>query len=160
MPCVSFEGDFYPLRTTVSRAIQDHKTSIVVRHPHPGPFAQSESRPACCSLADSLLRIAHTCAGYGVSYPDSAMTHPEESYDVMSPLHASHRAIRADFARGMREAKICVVRRSTPICSGNHRLTHTLPLLPAVQFDSSVERKMIRKSVTPIGLLFCQLPRR
>lgn len=38
------------------------------------------------------------------------MTDPEETYDVTSPLHASHRRIREDFARGMREARICVVR--------------------------------------------------
>lgn len=107
----SFEGGFYPLRSTISRAIQDHTTSIVVRHPHPGPSLPSNPNFARCREIDlSGLGALPLASGYGVSFPDSAMTDPEESYDVTSPLHASHRAIRADFARGMREAKICVVR--------------------------------------------------
>lgn len=94
-----FDSDFYPIRTTVTRHLnwlRDNPqlgTSIISRHPHPG---------------------------YTVHIPDEARKHPLETYELGHKTYETHRAIRADFARGMRTAQICV-------------------------FDSSLERKFIRK---------------
>ena len=51
---------------------------------------------------------------------EEALGNPPSTYEPDSPYLATQRMLRADFAKGMREAKICV-------------------------FDSSLERKLIRK---------------
>jgi hypothetical protein len=55
-----------------------------------------------------------------VSSADEYKQKPLETYEVGHASYAPHRALREDFARGMRQAQICV-------------------------FDSSLERKLIRK---------------
>lgn len=62
----------------------------------------------------------HGHPGYTVGVPDEARQHPLETYTKGHELYAKHESLREDFARGMREAKICV-------------------------FDASLERKLIRK---------------
>jgi hypothetical protein len=62
----------------------------------------------------------HGHPGYTVGVPDEAKQHPLETYAKGHELYAKHESLREDFARGMREAKICV-------------------------FDASLERKLIRK---------------
>lgn len=84
----------YPIRTTVTNYLETFpENPLVIRHEHPGYFLWP---------------------------PDSARENPLETYDLNHPLYAKHLALREDFARGMREARICV-------------------------FDASLERKMIRK---------------
>ncbi len=94
-----FDGSFYPVRTTVTDHLRrlEHDKSLppspISRHPHPG---------------------------YGVSSADEYKQKPLETYEMGHASYAPHRALREDFARGMRQAQICV-------------------------FDSSLERKLIRK---------------
>ncbi|KAL1413682.1 hypothetical protein Q8F55_001461 [Vanrija albida] len=96
-----YDGSFYPIRTTITdnlNRLRDdpHRSdseALVGRHQHPG---------------------------YTVGIPESARTTPLETYQLGHETYKTHRALRADFGRGMREAQICV-------------------------FDSSLERKMIRK---------------
>ncbi|WVQ95996.1 hypothetical protein IAU59_003096 [Kwoniella sp. CBS 9459] len=95
-----YDGSFYPIRTTVTDALREKdrdptlfEESIVTRHPHPG---------------------------YTVSVPSSARDDPLETYELNHEYYETHLKLREDFARGMRESKICV-------------------------FDASLERKMIRK---------------
>lgn len=94
-----FDGGFYPLRTTVTSYLQkaEEDTSLppspITRHPHPG---------------------------YTVNFPEKYREHPMETYEVGHETYAPHRALREDFANGMRHSQICV-------------------------FDASLERKMIRK---------------
>lgn len=94
-----FDGEFYPLRTTVTDALRKREEdptlpeSPISRHPHPG---------------------------YDVHVPEETRSNPLETYELGHETYATHRAIRADFATGMRTAQICV-------------------------FDSSLERKLIRK---------------
>lgn len=82
----------YPIRTTVTDYTK-REDATITRHGHPG---------------------------YTLSIPDSARQYPLETYTKGHELYAKHEALRADFAKGMREAKICV-------------------------FDASLERKLIRK---------------
>ncbi|WVQ79250.1 hypothetical protein IAT38_001346 [Cryptococcus sp. DSM 104549] len=92
-----FDGSFYPIRTTVTDYLRDLKPdsppSIITRHPHPG---------------------------YTVSVPQEARDTPLETYEPNHAYYQTHLKLREDFAKGMREAKICL-------------------------FDASLERKMIRK---------------
>ncbi|ADV22474.1 Hypothetical Protein CGB_E3050W [Cryptococcus gattii WM276] len=92
-----FDGSFYPIRTTVTNHLRDagkqEKETLISRHPHPG---------------------------YTVSVPQEARDHPLETYERNHKYYATHLKLREDFAKGMRESKICV-------------------------FDASLERKMIRK---------------
>ncbi len=83
----------YPLRSTVNRAIEGQQATLVGRFDHPGYFIWADP-----------------------SYYDQ----PLETYRLGHPVYDKHERTRADFARGMRESKICV-------------------------FDASLERKMIRK---------------
>lgn len=87
----------YPIRTTVTNHLRDagkqEKETLISRHPHPG---------------------------YTVSVPQEARDHPLETYERNHKYYATHLKLREDFAKGMRESKICV-------------------------FDASLERKMIRK---------------
>jgi hypothetical protein len=90
-----FDGGFYPLRSTVTEYLNKggDADSPITRHPHPG---------------------------YEVHVPQDARDHPLETYTPGHETYATHRALREDFASGMRRAQICV-------------------------FDSSLERKLIRK---------------
>ncbi|WVR08129.1 hypothetical protein IAU60_005175 [Kwoniella sp. DSM 27419] len=95
-----YDGSFYPIRTTVTDALRYHEEnpditddSIVSRHPHPG---------------------------YTVSVASSARQQPLETYELAHEYYETHLKLREDFAKGMRESRICV-------------------------FDASLERKMIRK---------------
>lgn len=94
-----FDGSFYPVRTTVTdhlRRLEEDDSlppSPISRHPHPG---------------------------YEVDAAAEYRQTPLETYELGHASYARHRHIRADFARGMRTAQICV-------------------------FDSSLERKLIRK---------------
>ncbi|ORY34796.1 hypothetical protein BCR39DRAFT_461978 [Naematelia encephala] len=88
-----FDGSFYPIRTTVTDYLWTESPTLITRHPHPG---------------------------YTLDMPDEARDHPLETYTPNHELYQNHLSLRADFARGMREAKICV-------------------------FDASLERKLIRK---------------
>ncbi|KAL7425098.1 hypothetical protein Q5752_000786 [Cryptotrichosporon argae] len=93
-----FDGSFYPIRTTVTDYLKDvgpsasaSRSAVVSRHPHPGyTIAYDPAEPAL------------------------------ETYERNHSSYAVQTAIREDFARGLREAQICI-------------------------FDSSLERKMIRK---------------
>ncbi|CDZ97915.1 hypothetical protein [Phaffia rhodozyma] len=87
-----FGGSFYPLRTTIDDAIREGKTSIQ-RFSHPG---------------------------YSISQPQTAYSDRPKTYSVSSEFYKNHIRTREEFAKGMREAQICI-------------------------FDSSLERKMIRK---------------
>lgn len=82
----------YPIRTTITGHLT-FDTSIIQRHNHPGYF---------------------------VDTPAAAGEYPLETYSPDHEYHTLHRNLREDFARGMRDAEICV-------------------------FDASLERKMIRK---------------
>ena len=62
----------------------------------------------------------HRHPGYRLSIPRRAKRKPLKTYTKGHEFYAAHEAIREDLARGMRESKICL-------------------------FDSSVEKKMIRK---------------
>lgn len=94
-----YDGSLYPIRTTVTdhlRALEENSSlpeSPISRHPHPG---------------------------YTVNTPDEFRQHPLETYTPGHETYSAHRALREDFARGLRTAQICV-------------------------FDASVERKLIRK---------------
>ncbi|OWZ54426.1 hypothetical protein C349_03544 [Cryptococcus neoformans var. grubii Br795] len=92
-----FDGSFYPIRTTVTNHLRDagnkEQETLISRHPHPG---------------------------YTVSVPQEARDNPLETYEQNHQYYTTHLKLREDFARGMRESKICV-------------------------FDASLERKLIRK---------------
>ncbi|ODN78592.1 hypothetical protein L202_04199 [Cryptococcus amylolentus CBS 6039] len=92
-----YDGSFYPIRTTVTNNIRDLEGSdqkpLVGRHPHPG---------------------------YTVSVPQQARDDPLETYEKDHQYYTTHLKLRRDFAKGMRESRVCV-------------------------FDSSLERKLIRK---------------
>ncbi|WRT69629.1 uncharacterized protein IL334_006618 [Kwoniella shivajii] len=95
-----YDGSFYPIRTTVTdylRLIEVEpnlpERTVISRHPHPG---------------------------YSVSVPSSARDQPLETYELEHEYYETHLKLREDFAKGMRESKICI-------------------------FDASLERKMIRK---------------
>lgn len=94
-----FDGGFYPLRTTVTEHLRKLEkdsslpASPISRHPHPG---------------------------YTVHIPDEVRNNPLETYTLGHETYTTHRALREDFAGGMRKSQICV-------------------------FDSSLERKLIRK---------------
>lgn len=62
----------------------------------------------------------HLHPGYIIETAPEALLQPLETYTPGHPSYATHIAIREDFARSMRESRVCV-------------------------FDSSLERKMIRK---------------
>lgn len=66
---------------------------------------------------------------------------PPEWYDEFSPFQAQQSSLRAAFAQGMRETKICVVRQLLFIRASQHELI----LSCCIQFDSALERKLIRK---------------
>lgn len=72
----------------------------------------------------------HGHPGYTLGVPEEARQHPLETYTKGHELYEKHELLREDFARGMREAKICV-------------------------FDASLERKLIRK-VCYTHMLWCQ----
>lgn len=94
-----FDGGFYPVRTTVTDHLrrlereQSLHLSPISRHPHPG---------------------------YQVDTTEEYRQHPLETYEIGHASYSRHRALREDFAKGMRQAQICL-------------------------FDSSLERKLIRK---------------
>ncbi|WVQ75041.1 hypothetical protein IAR50_004650 [Cryptococcus sp. DSM 104548] len=92
-----YDGSFYPIRTTVTNHIRELEGSdqkpLVGRHPHPG---------------------------YTVSVPQQARDDPLETYERDHKYYSTHLKLRRDFAKGMRESRVCV-------------------------FDASLERKMIRK---------------
>lgn len=83
----------YPIRTTVTDYTRDDEHATIHRHEHPG---------------------------YTISVPELAWSSPLETYTKSHEYYEKHELLREDFAKGMREAKICV-------------------------FDASLERKMIRK---------------
>lgn len=62
----------------------------------------------------------HAHPGYTISVPKEATQEPLETYEKGHAYYTAHEATREDFASGMRRSRVCV-------------------------FDSSVERKMIRK---------------
>lgn len=80
---VGLRFSFYPIRTTITNALkQSAKSGTDIKwHPHPG---------------------------YSISRPEDVKA--PEFYPKKSPLHEKHRELRADFAAGMRNTKICVVR--------------------------------------------------
>lgn len=96
-----YDGSFYPIRTTITDNLNRLRDD-----PH-------------MSDTDALVG-RHEHPGYTVEIAESARTSPLETYEVGHETYKTHRALRADFGRGMREAQICV-------------------------FDSSLERKLIRK---------------
>ncbi|WWD20263.1 hypothetical protein CI109_104739 [Kwoniella shandongensis] len=97
-----FDGSFYPIRTTVTSALNYYE-----ENPH--------------LAADSGMIITrHQHPGYFVWAPAEAHESPLETYELGHEYYQTHLKLREDFAKGMRETKICV-------------------------FDSSLERKMIRK---------------
>lgn len=77
----------------VTDAIRDKKDTVINRFEHPGYFVWEDPK----------------------AYED-----PLETYTVGHPYYTKHTRMRADFAGGLRDTKICV-------------------------FDSSLERKLIRK---------------
>lgn len=83
---VGLRFSFYPIRTTITNALkQSAKSGTDIKwHPHPG---------------------------YSISRPEDVKA--PEFYPKKSPLHETHRELRADFAAGMRNTKICVVRHSS-----------------------------------------------
>ena len=83
----------YPIRTTITDHSRNNPSALIDHQKHPG---------------------------YWVSTPEYARQYPLETYTKGHELYAKHEELREDFARGMRQAKICV-------------------------FDASLERKMIRK---------------
>lgn len=86
----------YPLRVTITdhlQSLSSDSTALIERYQHPG---------------------------YTIWEMASAYEDPMVSYEQGNPAYQHHEALREDFAKHMREAKICV-------------------------FDSSLERKMIRK---------------
>jgi hypothetical protein len=84
----------YPLRTTISNAIDETPEKTIVR------------------------RFTHP--GYTIWEDPRAYSDPLETYTPGHPYYQKHLTMRRAFATGLRSAKICV-------------------------FDSSLERKMIRK---------------
>lgn len=62
----------------------------------------------------------HPHPGYTLSPPGDALAQPLETYTLHHEYYKKHEVLREDFAAGMRNSRICV-------------------------FDSSLERKMIRK---------------
>ncbi|WVN86840.1 uncharacterized protein L203_102014 [Cryptococcus depauperatus CBS 7841] len=91
-----FDGSFYPIRTTVTNFLRNLPTNqqpLISRHPHPG---------------------------YTVTVPQEVRDNPLETYEQNHESYKTHIQLRSFFAKGMREAKVCV-------------------------FDASLERKMIRK---------------
>ncbi|GHJ89456.1 hypothetical protein NliqN6_5858 [Naganishia liquefaciens] len=91
-----FTGSFYPLRVTITDHLQSlppDASALIERYQHPG---------------------------YTIWEMPSAYEDPMVTYEQHHPAYQHHEALREDFAKHMREAKICV-------------------------FDSSLERKMIRK---------------
>ena len=88
----------YPIRTKVTDYSKSHGDDVVIgRHSHPG---------------------------YTLGVPDQARQTPLETYTKSHEYYTNHERLREEFARGMRETRICV-------------------------FDASLERKMIRK-VSPL----------
>jgi hypothetical protein len=83
----------YPIRTTVTDRSRSNPSALITHQEHPG---------------------------YWVWTPDYAKQDPLETYTKGHELYLKHEELREDFARGMRQAKVCV-------------------------FDASLERKMIRK---------------
>jgi hypothetical protein len=94
-----FDGSFYPLRTTITNHLHDDpdSSSPISRHEHPG---------------------------YNVDVAWKWREQPLETYGIGHESYTRHRELREDFAKGMRDSRVCV-------------------------FDSSVERKMIRKVRPP-----------
>jgi predicted oxidoreductase len=82
----------YPIRTTTTDYLYIGE-SMIIRHDHPG---------------------------YVLEGNEEAYRQPLETDEVDHEYYAVHRELREDFAKRMREAKICV-------------------------FDASLERKLIRK---------------
>lgn len=111
-----YEGSFYPLRSKISAAIRDGHPTPVTRFGHPG---------------------------YGISQPESALTNRPKGYELGSSLHVNHVKTRDAFAQGMRDARICVVSPLDEVCTSSQRRADDLSF--DLQFDSSLERKMIRK---------------
>ncbi|KAK8849636.1 hypothetical protein IAR55_004971 [Kwoniella newhampshirensis] len=97
-----YDGSFYPIRTTVTNALNAH-----------------EEDPLSVNINDVIIK-RHPHPGYFVWPPAEAREVPLETYELGHEYYQTHLMLREDFAKGMREAKICV-------------------------FDSSLERKMIRK---------------
>lgn len=76
-----FDGSFYPLRSTVNRAIEAGRSDVVGRFDHPGYFLWA---------------------------PKAYYTNPLQTYQQGHPVYAKHEDTRAAFAQGMRESRICV----------------------------------------------------
>jgi hypothetical protein len=72
------------------------------------------------STKESFVIQRHAHPGYTISVPEEAIKKPLETYEKGHVYYTAHEATREDFASGMRRSRVCV-------------------------FDSSVERKMIRK---------------
>ena len=97
----------YPIRTTITDRHKEHHNDDSV----PEPLVKHHRHP-----------------GYNVATDQSLKRDPMETYIPGHWSYENHRKLREDFAKGMRDARICV-------------------------FDSSLERKMIRKvSLVPAFL--------
>jgi len=78
------------------------------------------------SLPEPLVKH-HQHPGYTVGTDPSLFENRLETYTPGHWSYETHRRLREDFAKGMREARICV-------------------------FDSSIERKLIRKASSHLAL--------
>ena len=74
---------------------------------------------------ESFIIQRHAHPGYTVKVPSEATERPLETYAKSHAYYEAHEKLREDFANGMRTSRVCV-------------------------FDSSTERKMIRKVSLPI----------
>ncbi|KAK4686530.1 hypothetical protein P7C73_g3598, partial [Tremellales sp. Uapishka_1] len=123
-PDTGNEWDFYPLPWS-------QKTTDASTFGFDGAFypirttVNDRIREPDSSLGPAkIVRFEHP--GYVIWPSDEARDHPLETYSVGHEYYAAHERTREEFAQAMREAKICV-------------------------FDSSLEKKMIRKVGTSSG---------
>ncbi|BEI83334.1 hypothetical protein CcaverHIS002_0312020 [Cutaneotrichosporon cavernicola] len=119
-PDTANEWDFYPLPWS-------ERTAQAVIFGFDGGFY-----PVRTTVTNHLRRLEqdsslpaspisrHPHPGYDINSADEYKQTPLETYEIGHPSYQRHRELRHDFARGMRTAQICV-------------------------FDSSLERKLIRK---------------
>lgn len=87
--------------------------------------------PPDVQTKESFVIQRHAHPGYTISIPSEALDTPLETYENGHAYYTTHEKIREDFANGMRTSRICV-------------------------FDSSVERKMIRKVCHSVAIVHCE----
>lgn len=113
--CSAADIAVYPIRSTVNSHIKSLPSASSL-----GSQNLADAEIAELQTQESFIIQRHAHPGYTIAIPKEATEQPLETYEKSHAYYRTHERLREDFANGMRTSRVCV-------------------------FDSSTERKMIRK---------------